>query len=95
MTVIELVSSLIPTYLIRRLILWITRKWNGGINRLVLANVLFGLFCAVLGGYGYANGGPFNWLAFGMYSSSQGIWLVIDTVGFYRKPNSIEDTTSQ
>ena len=53
------VGALIPTFLISRLILAFMKKWDGGIQKIALANFVSLVICGFLGGMGMADGGAF------------------------------------
>lgn len=37
-----LLGALVPTFLLSRLLLWITKRWNGGVPRLLLVHIICG-----------------------------------------------------
>ncbi len=84
-TVATMAGGLIPTVLISRLLLWITRSWNGGIPRLVLANGVSLLAVALIAGMGMADGGAFAGAeAAILYVPPQAVWLTFDLVRHWR-----------
>lgn len=82
MMIIEFIGMLVPTFLVRGIFLWALRKRVAGTDRLLAANVLSGITCGVIAGFGYADGGPFVWRAFIPYGIAQLIWLIFDNVRF-------------
>jgi hypothetical protein len=76
-----LVGALVPTLLLSRLLLWITRTWDGGVSRLLLVHGVSLLICVLLGGLGLADGGAFApGLATAQYALPQILWLAVDLV---------------
>lgn len=75
----QLVGALVPTLLLSRLLLWVTRGWNGGFGRYLTVHSASLLIAALFGGMGRADGGAFAPLeAAGLYALPQVIWLVVD-----------------
>ena len=87
------VGALVPTFLISRLGLWLTRQWPGGVTRLVTVHCVSLLLTAFVGGIGMADGGAFAGAEAAMgYALPQAIWLIVDLVRFTRlKPVPQQD----
>ena len=72
-------GSLIPTFLLSRLFLWLMKTWDGGVRRLLLVHACSLLVAALLGGMGMADGGAFaGAAAAAVYAPGQLIWLLVD-----------------
>lgn len=74
------VGTLVPTFLISRLFLWLTRNRRDTVARLLLMHGASFAVCELLAGLGFANGGPFAWEAGLRYFLPQAIWLAVDLV---------------
>ncbi|RWI42825.1 MAG: hypothetical protein EOR88_26510 [Mesorhizobium sp.] len=75
-----LLGALVPTFLLSRLLLWVTKSWNGGVLRLLLVHIICGALAVVASAYGYsANGAP-DWSHSSVYMVAQLIWLIVDFV---------------
>lgn len=75
------VGALVPTFLISRLGLWLTRQWNGGSTRLLFIHGMTLLAIAFVGGMGMADGGAFAGArALLSYAPAQALWLIVDLV---------------
>lgn len=75
------VGGLIPTLLISRLGLWLTRQWNGGAQRLLAVHGVSLLLVSFVAGIGMADGGAFAGLnALSVYALPQAVWLVVDLI---------------
>ncbi|TPK96410.1 hypothetical protein FJ934_09710 [Mesorhizobium sp. B2-4-12] len=75
-----LLGALVPTFLLSRLLLWITKRWNGGVARLLLVHVICGALAIIAAAYGYSNTGAPDWSRGPVYIVAQLIWLVVDFV---------------
>ena len=75
---ITFIAALVPTFLISRLLLWLTKAWRGGYARYAVVNLLSGLIAVVLAAAGFANGGPLRWDAGLIYLAAQAVWLAVD-----------------
>lgn len=75
-----LLGALVPTFLLSRLLLWITKRWNGGVPRLLLVHVICGALAVVASAYGYPDSGAPDWSRSLVYIVAQLIWLVVDLV---------------
>jgi hypothetical protein len=75
-----LIGALLPTFLLSRLLLWLTRGWSsGGIQRLLTCHAGSLLIAAFIGGMGMADGGAFAGIeAATLYAIPQAFWLAID-----------------
>lgn len=84
------VGALVPTFLISRLGLWLTRQWPGGATRLITVHGVSLLLTAFVGGMGMADGGAFAGAEAAMgYALPQAVWLIVDLVRFtHRNPAS-------
>jgi hypothetical protein len=74
-----LLGALVPTFLLSRLLLWITKRWNGGVSGLLLVHVICGALAVFASAYGYSHGAP-DWSHSLVYVVAQLIWLVVDFV---------------
>jgi len=72
-----LVGALVPTFLISRLLLWLTKRWSG-IGRLAFAHLVSGALSCVLSALGHADGSSMNWTFSYIYLAAQLIWFVVD-----------------
>jgi|GEM_PF-998254 len=75
-----LLGALVPTFLLSRLLLWITKRWNGGVARLLLVHVICGALAVLAAAYGYSHTGAPDWSRSLVYIVAQLIWLIIDFV---------------
>lgn len=79
----QFAGALIPTLLVSRLLLWVTRKWNGGVSRYLAAHLVSLLIASLLGGMGRADGGAFAPIeAAAIYIGPQVVWLLVDLIRF-------------
>lgn len=76
----QLFGAFIITFLLSRLILWLSKNWHGGFGRLVAAHGLSLLICWVAYAFGSADGGPLNWSGGVLYAVPQIIWLIVDVL---------------
>ncbi|TIR16654.1 MAG: hypothetical protein E5X34_25300 [Mesorhizobium sp.] len=56
-----LLGALVPTFLLSRLLLWITKRWNGGMPRLLLVHIICAALAVVASAYGYSHDGAPDW----------------------------------
>ena len=87
------VGALAATFLLRRLFLFILKRWGRNYRTVTLANGASGAAAVVLAGYGAANGGPWaGGEAALIYIPAQCVWLAVDLWRVYRpdqpKPES-------
>lgn len=84
-----LVGALVPTFLLSRLLLWLTRGWSeGGIRRLLTCHAGSLLIAAFIGGMGMADGGAFAGIqAAAIYAIPQAVWLAFDLWRLWRGRN--------
>ncbi|MBA1143189.1 hypothetical protein [Mesorhizobium neociceri] len=75
-----LFGALVPTFLVSRLLLWITKRWNGGLLRLLLVHVISGGLSCTASAYGHSDTGAPNWSYSTVYIVAQLIWLIVDFV---------------
>jgi hypothetical protein len=74
-----LIGALIPTYLLSRLFLLIMKKWDGGWQKVVFANLVSLLAATFLGAIGMADSGAFAAAkAFSGYALPQCVWAAYD-----------------
>lgn len=73
-----LLGALVPTFLLSRLLLWITKRWNSGVPRLLLVHIFCGVLAVVAAAYGYSSTGAPDWSRSPLYIVAQLIWLVVD-----------------
>lgn len=77
--ILTMIGGLIPTFLISRLYLWLTKTWNGGVRRLYVVHGISLITTALIAGMGMADGGAFVPLkAFVLYVVPQSVWLIFD-----------------
>jgi hypothetical protein len=88
--VAELLGALIPTFLISRLFLWLTKRWSG-IGRLAFVHLVSGVLACVLSALGNADGGSMNWTSSYIYVGAQLVWFVVDAFRDRRKVVQISD----
>jgi hypothetical protein len=82
----QLLGALIPTFLISRLFLWLSKKRPEAVPRLLVVHLASFAVCFVLAGLGYANDGQFAWqMALGGYLIPQMIWLIFDLAMLAKK----------
>lgn len=85
------VGGLIPTFLISRLMLWLTRSWDGGAPRLILVHTLSWIVMSFIAAMGMADGGAFAGLAAAtLYAIPQGVWLTVDYIRFRHKAPRVQ-----
>lgn len=72
-------AGLVPTYLLRRLFMWLTKRWDGGLGRMLVCNMLSLAVATIAAGFGMADGGPFKGgTAFFTYAIPQACWVFYD-----------------
>jgi hypothetical protein len=77
----QMTGALIATLLVSRLLLFVTRSWQGGLTRLFTVHVFSWLVIAFIAGLGGADGGAFAGLdAATIYLLPQLVWLLVDIV---------------
>jgi murein DD-endopeptidase MepM/ murein hydrolase activator NlpD len=85
----QFVGALVPTFLLSRLLLWLTKRWDGGRGRYFTIHFGSLLIAALIGGMGRADGGAFAPIeAAGVYAIPQVIWLIVDLVRFNMKSHA-------
>ncbi|WP_181182220.1 hypothetical protein [Mesorhizobium sp. B3-1-3] len=75
-----LLGALVPTFLLSRLLLWITKRWNSGVPRLLLVHIICGALAVVASANGYSEAGTPDWSRSPLYIVAQLIWLIVDFV---------------
>lgn len=81
-----LLGALLPTGFLSRLFLWLLKRRDGGVLKLLVANLASLAVAAVIGGFGLADGGPFaGTRALALYALPQAVWLLIDLVMYWRR----------
>jgi hypothetical protein len=74
------IGSLLPTFLLSRLTLFLLKRWRGGYPRLISAHIGALTLCGLIGGWGLA--GPAESFVFGkavtLYALPQLIWFFAD-----------------
>ncbi|MEZ2329968.1 hypothetical protein AB6802_09605 [Mesorhizobium sp. RCC_202] len=75
-----LLGALVPTFLLSRLLLWITKRRNGGVARLLLVHVICAALAVVAAAYGYSHTGAPDWSHSPVYVVAQLVWLIVDFV---------------
>ncbi|TPI40943.1 hypothetical protein FJW07_06665 [Mesorhizobium sp. B3-1-9] len=83
-----LLGALVPTFLLSRLLLWITKRWNGGVPRLLVVHVICGALAVVAAAYGYSHTGAPDWSRSPLYVVAQLIWLIVDFLRGRRRRQS-------
>ena len=66
------------TFLLSRLGLWLTKRWNGGFIRILAVHLVCLAIVVVLSAFGHADDGPPNWTAAAVYAFAQAAWMVFD-----------------
>jgi len=79
-SVAMLLGALVPTFLLSRLLLWITKRWNGGVPRLLAVHVICGALAVIAAAYGYSHTGTPDWSRSLIYIVAQLVWLIVDFV---------------
>ena len=81
-----LLGALIPTFLVSRLYLRLSKSWDGGATRLLIVHGMSLVTAGLLAGMGMADGGAFVGMqAITAYAIPQGFWLVFDLIKLRRK----------
>jgi hypothetical protein len=74
-----MIGALVPTFLLSRLGLLLTRRWTGSWFRILLVHTLSLAVSVLIGAYGFSDGGEMAWAtAFFIYAVPQFVWLVVD-----------------
>lgn len=87
----ELAGALVPTFLVSRLLLWLTKNWHGGALRLLLVHIVTAAIACTISAFGHADGGPLNWASSDVYLLAQAVWLAVD---FYRERGKRQSNTA-
>lgn len=75
----QLVGAAALTFIVSRLILWLTKTWPDYTRRVIFTHLSSLAICGLLGGIGMADGGAFAGLrATAVYAFPTAFWLVID-----------------
>ena len=87
-----MVGGLLPTFLVSRLWLWITRSWKDGrYTRLFVCHAGSLTVAGLIAGMGLADGGAFAGVAaIGLYFLPQLVWLLVDV---WRLNRPIDNST--
>ena len=78
----QILIGLVPTFLISRLFLWLSKFWAGGYVRYAVVHAASGTVALCLAALGNADGGPLNWEAGLPYLASQAVVLVVDVLAY-------------
>jgi hypothetical protein len=78
--VFEMLGGLVPTYLLSRLFLWLTKRFLTGIPWLIVSHIASLILTFVLAALGNADGGPLKWDAGILYIIPQMVWFVFDII---------------
>lgn len=79
------IGSLLPTFLISRLFLWLLKGWDGGYKKIIFSHIISILCTTLIAGAGGADGGAFApVLAFTQYAPAQLILLFVDMIMRYK-----------
>ena len=73
----QLLGALIPTFLISRLFIWLTKRWSG-IGRLAFVHLASAALSCVLSALGHAYGGQLDWTYSHVYVGAQFVWFVAE-----------------
>jgi hypothetical protein len=81
-----LVGGLVPTFLISRIFLWVFRRWEMSLRRILVVNVASGLIIFGIAGFGTAVPiEAFSVSGGAAYFIPRAIWLVMDLIRARRK----------
>ena len=86
----QLLGALIPTFLISRLFIWLTKRWSG-IGRLAFVHLASAALSCVLSALGHAYGGQLDWTYSHVYVGAQFVWFVAEVFRARRKLENIAD----
>lgn len=88
------VGGLLPTLFCSRLLLLLMIKWDGGTQKIVLANLISLVMCGFIGGMGMADGGAFAGAkAIALYALPQLFWLSFDMFKNAKAKRTVEKTS--
>jgi hypothetical protein len=82
----QFIGALVATFLISRLLLWLMKRWQGGVARLASAHLVSVLVSCALSAVGHGEGGVLDWSRSGIYVVAQLVWLVVDVFRQSRRP---------
>lgn len=85
-----ILGALVPTFLVSRLLLWLSKRWSG-IGRLVLVHLVSAAAACVISALGHADGGSLDWSYSALYIIAQLIWFVVDLFRERRKAVQISN----
>jgi hypothetical protein len=88
----DFVITLLPTFVVSRLLLWLTKTWSGSVVRLIVVHLASLVLCASLALFLEAGG----WLAvegvsgqplaaLALFTPGQLAWLLVDAFGLARR----------
>ena len=72
--------ALIAGFLVSRVLLWLLRRWDGGISKLALVHVATVVLLTVVYGLASANGGPIPWAFALLFLPPQFLLLIVDVI---------------
>lgn len=72
------VGALIATYLVSRLLMWLTKSWDGGKRKVLTVHAISLMMCGLLGALGGVAEGPFGAVYLVGYAVAQVIWMLMD-----------------
>lgn len=78
-----IVGAMVPTFLISRIFLWITKRWKS-MWQISLCHIASGLLSCLISALGHADGGPLDWSYSFIYLVAQFLWFVFDVIRFRR-----------
>ena len=71
------IGALVPTFLISRLFLWLSKRWSGS-GRLALVHAASALVSCTLSAFGHADNDTLNWSHSATYIIAQMVLFFID-----------------
>jgi len=78
-----LIGALVPTFLMSRLFLWLTKRWSWT-GRLLSVHLVSGVLACILSALGNA-GGSMNWGSSFIYVGAQLVWFGVDVFRYHSK----------
>lgn len=73
-------GALVPSGIVSRLLLLLTKRWRRSIRLLIAVHVVSGALSCLISALGHADGGPLDWSYSGIYLAAQAVWFVVDVV---------------
>ena len=72
-----ILGALVPTFLLSRLFLWLSKRWDN-MGRLILVHAISAGIACVLSAFGHADGGALDWSHSAIYFIAQLLWFGVD-----------------